>query len=264
MRALRNVLASLLIVALPVGVTFAAATINYSDQWWVPSESGWGAAFQQQSNMLFVDLLVYGSDGKPAWFTAAASLQSGGGAGHDVFAGDLYETTGPHFGGTFNPALVTSRMVGTLTFDATSPGDAILSYTFDGTPVVKSVTRQTWKYENLSGTYDAVWNFGCGGVGSSPSEWGFTETVIHHNTDNSVEMAVSLWASWYEIEHHLRGTYWQSGHLGTISSDFVAPEAGSITIVEIEATATGFTGRIPLAASSMCHKDGRIVAVRRP
>ncbi len=264
MRALRNALASLFVVALSVGVAFAASTTSYSDQWWVPSESGWGASVQQQSNMLFIDLLVYGSDGKPAWFTAAASLQSREVAGHDIFTGDLYETAGPHFAGTFNPALVTSRKVGTLTFDATSSGNGTLSYTIDGTPVVKSVTRQTWTYENLSGTYDAVWSFGCGGVMSFASEWGFTQTVIQHNPDNSVTITVSLWLSLYQTEHHLRGTYSQFGHLGRISTGFNAPAVGSITIDEIETTATGFTGRIPLAASSACHKDGRIVAVRRP
>jgi hypothetical protein len=50
----------------------AASTTNYSDQWWIPAESGWGASVLQQWDTLFIDLFVYGTDNKPAWFTAAA------------------------------------------------------------------------------------------------------------------------------------------------------------------------------------------------
>src|SRR5512139_1753139 len=151
----RLLIASLSLAVLASGGAHAASTTDFSDQWWVPTESGWGASVLQQSNTLFIDVMVYGADGKPTWFVAAASLQTSRPAGHTVFVGDLYATTGPYYGATFNRSLVTERKAGTLTFDATTATNATFSYTVDGTPVVKNVTRQTWSYEYLGGTYDA-------------------------------------------------------------------------------------------------------------
>jgi hypothetical protein len=162
MKSLRKVLiASLSAAVLATGTAHAASTTDYSDQWWVPSESGWGAAVVQQASTMFVNLMVYGADGKPTWFVAASSLQANPPTGHTVFLGDLYATTGPYYGGTFNPALVSERKVGTLTFDANTANSATMSYTVDGTPVVKNVTRQTWSYENLSGSYYGWWRGDC-------------------------------------------------------------------------------------------------------
>jgi len=172
MKALRQLLiASLSVAVLATGTAHAASTTDYSDQWWIPTESGWGAAVLQQADMMFVNLMVYGADGKPTWFVAASSLQADSPSGHTVFLGDLYATTGPYYGGTFNPALASERKVGTLKFDATSASNATMSYTVDGASVVKNVTRQTWSYEYLGGTYDAMWKYSCGGTPAFPYDW---------------------------------------------------------------------------------------------
>src|SRR5207342_2110621 len=73
--------------------------------------------------------------------------------GHLIFSGDLYLVSGPYFGGLFNPATVSSRKVGMLTLDADSVDTALLSYSVDGVMVAKNVTRQLWRYENLTGNY---------------------------------------------------------------------------------------------------------------
>lgn len=262
MNALDRAIALVFFSGLAAGPAGATTTTNYSDQWWVPAESGWGASVQQQADTIVVGLLVYGSDGQPRWFSATAPLQAATGSGHDVFAGDLHESTGPWFGTTFNPALVTTRKVGALTFDATSFGSATLSYTIDGAAVVKSVARQTWAREDLSGHYKAVWNFGCS-VGIGGTEWGYTDTVIRQNADETVTMEVSPWATWYfdDETYHLTGTYAQSGHLGMIKANLDSP-AGTMTIVDIEPTAIGFTARISNNTLFDCPKEGRIVGIR--
>lgn len=127
----------------------AASITNYSDQWWIPSESGWGASVLQQGDVLFIDLFVYGSDSKPTWFVAPVYYQGNSGAGHDVFAGDLIATGGTYYGAPFNPGAVSGSKVGTLTFDADTGNTATLSYTVNGVAVVKSVIRQTFRNENL-------------------------------------------------------------------------------------------------------------------
>lgn len=246
MMELRKLLiASLSVAVLAGGAAQAASTSDFSDQWWVPSESGWGASVQQQASTLFINLMVYAGDGKPGWFSAAAYQQANAPAGHTVFAGDLYATTGPSPSGAFDPALVKARKVGALTFDASSLHNAILSYTVDGTPVVKNVQRQTWSYENLTGNYDAVWFTRCLGLPehSPPFDWTVTVTAVRHNADNTVSINLSCPMCWTNFSHEFRGTYTQAGHLGQIAVDLVAPDAGSITIVEIAKTSTGFTAR---------------------
>jgi len=59
-------------LSLPVRASLGT---NFSDQWWNPAESGWGAAILQQYDTLFVDVFVYGPDGRPTWYTAAAYYQ---------------------------------------------------------------------------------------------------------------------------------------------------------------------------------------------
>jgi hypothetical protein len=156
-----STIALLTVATLATGVARAASTTNFSDQWWVgTTESGWGASVLQQWDILFIDLFVYGTDTKPTWFTAAAYYQSSSPAGHVVFTGDLYATSGPYYGGAFTPGTVGYQKVGTLTFDSDTVNTARLTYTVNGVPVEKNVTRQFWKFENLGGNYYGgfVWN----------------------------------------------------------------------------------------------------------
>ena len=270
MKALRQLLvASLSVAFLATGAANAASTTNFSDQWWVSTESGWGASVQQQSNTLFIDLMMYGADGKPTWFFVAAFLQTSPPAGHTVFVGDLYATTGPYYGGAFNPSLVTARKVGTLTFDATAANTATMSYTVDGTPVVKSVTRQTWSYEDLSGSYHGGWNGDRASCINGPAnETHFEDQLtitVAKNADNAVTVTLRFGDGGIES---FSGTYAQSGHLGRI--DGVFPEGmGRISVSEIETTRSGFTARFEgdLVTShwrDWCEmKNGRIGGVLR-
>src|SRR5512139_1178606 len=122
MKALRKVLmTSLSVAVLAAGAAQAAPRTDYSDQWWVAAEPGWGASVQQQGSILFVELMIYGADGKATWFTSAAAQQSG--VDHDLFVGDLYSTTGPAPLASFASA-VTYRKVGTLNFDAAASDEA--------------------------------------------------------------------------------------------------------------------------------------------
>ena len=66
----------------------AAVGTNFSDQWWNPAEPGWAASILQQSDLLFVDVLVYDAGGFPIWYTVTAFPQAGAATGH---AGQLGE-----------------------------------------------------------------------------------------------------------------------------------------------------------------------------
>ena len=95
---------------------------DYSDLWWVgPAEDGWGVNFIQQGDIIFATFFVYGPDSTARWFVAPAMRPTGTqpSTGHR-FSGDLYQTTGPWFGGTFDPTQVAGSVVGTamVTFDS--------------------------------------------------------------------------------------------------------------------------------------------------
>jgi len=263
MKVLRRLLiASLSVAVLATGAAHAVSTTNFSDQWWVPTESGWGASVLQQSNTLIIDLMVYGADSKPTWFFVGASLQTSPPAGHTVFVGDLYATTGPYYGGAFNPALVSGRKVGTLTFDATTSNSATIAYTVDGVPVLKPVVRQTWASDNLTGKYNGAWHFECSsGPWPTTDEW--VTLSITHNPDNSITLLEEP-APPPPFGYFLfRGTYSQIGHMGQIVAELQSTDHGTVTFFEIEKTASGLIGRFSGTINDCQVVNGRIAAVRQ-
>ena len=129
----------------------ASLGTNFSDQWWNPNESGWGASVLQQYDTLFFDLFVYGHRWPPA--VVHRSRVSPAAKRPVLFSGDLYATSGPWFGSFFNPAAVSVRRVGTLQFDASNTDFATLTYSVDGVLVAKSIQRQLFAYEDFTGSY---------------------------------------------------------------------------------------------------------------
>jgi len=238
----RIMIATLAIALVAIGGARATSTTNFSDQWWAVNESGWALSVQQQSDVLFISLLTYATDGKPTWFTATAPLQPGPNPGHAVFIGDLYLTTGTSYAGQWDPKSLGYRKVGTLQFAASAPENASLTYTVDGTTVTKSLIRQTWRYENLAGTYRGGWNadrpFCIEGPANQTRFDDALTITIARNSDNTVTVKLDFADGGSES---FSGTYTQSGHLGRIDGEFAG--YGQIFVTEIEVTSAGFTGR---------------------
>jgi hypothetical protein len=258
---LRAAVVAAALLAAPLGR--AASTTNFSDQWWVPTESGWGASVLQQRDILFIDLFVYGADGRPTWFTAAATLQPSPGGGRVLFIGDLYQTSGPYFGSPFSASSVGTRRVGTLTFDADSTDAAALAYTVDGVTVTKNVTRQLWAYEDFSGAYSGGLAYQLSQCANPASngpveELGAVQITQTGNTSfTMVTQSPGGSCTW-------NATYAQAGHMGNATGTFSCANgvAGSFTAFELERALGGFTGRI-VGVDQFCHFDGRIGGVRR-
>lgn len=121
---------------------------DYTDQWWNPSESGWGVNFTQQDDTIFATLFVYGSDNSARWFVA--TMRPSGGA----FSGPMYQTTGPYFGNaTFNPLSVVATQVGAMTVAFANGYSGSLNYSVGGVNVSKSIVRQSFDEQNISGKY---------------------------------------------------------------------------------------------------------------
>jgi hypothetical protein len=135
-----------------LAVSFSAsATLispDYTDQWWNPSESGWGVNFIQQNDVIFATLFVYGTDNTARWYVA--TMRPSGAA----FSGPLSQTTGPYFGNaTFNPASVGVTTVGAMTVAFANQYSGSLTYSVNGVNVTKSIVRQTFAEQNIAGHY---------------------------------------------------------------------------------------------------------------
>ena len=273
MRLLREVAVVLLATAmLACGGATASSTTNYSDQWWNPTEDGWGASVLQQHDVLFIDLFVYDTNSSPTWFTAAVFLQAGAPAGHSVFTGDLYRTTGPYYGGAFDPTAVRRTRVGTLTFDASSATTAVMTYTVDGTPVVKNVTRQLWRYENIGGIYfGGIANDEACGNQVIERATDYARLDVVHRADNGVSIGLEITSDDVAVTCTINGTYGQSGHMGQILNATMQCAGGALTgtinLFEIERSVAGLMARFNATTQSpegTCTlTNGSIGGVRR-
>ena len=115
---------------------------NYQDLWWNPSESGWGLNLTQQGNTIFGTLFTYDAAGHPLWLVMSAGQKQSDGS----YAGDLYRTTGsPFYSQPFPPiGAANLAKVGTMSLRFSDGETGTLTYSVDGAPVTKAITRQVF------------------------------------------------------------------------------------------------------------------------
>ena len=119
---------------------------NYTDLWWVPSESGWGVNVTQQGSTLFATLFTYeagtGTSNRGVWLVMSAGARQSDG----TFLGDLYQTTGPAFNADpFTPIGGSNvTKVGTMRFRFADGEHGTLTYDVNGASVTKSIVPQTF------------------------------------------------------------------------------------------------------------------------
>ncbi|HVE50151.1 MAG TPA: hypothetical protein VNG69_11100 [Casimicrobiaceae bacterium] len=234
------------LVALFVGlISLAVHATDYGDLWWNPAESGWGMQTAQQNNTMFVTFYVFGTDGRPTWFTGLTNATTPGGA---TFTGTLIATTGPFYGGPFAPPAV-NRNAGTLTFTATSPTTATVTYTIDGVTVTKSVQRFLLSTLNLSGTYIGSFlsfQHSCATPSANGPFNGSGTFTIVHNPPALVMITAALTDNLRTFSCTYQGAYSQLGKIGSISGTYTCSDgrAGNWNANEIElSTLGGILGR---------------------
>ena len=122
--------------------THTASQNNHTALWWNPAESGWGVNVMHQGDIAFATLFTYDTSGAPMWLVMSGGTRQGD---SDVFAGDLYRTTGPVFNAQpFTPITAANlTRVGSMAL-AFSGAIAGLSYDVNGVSVTKSVQKQVY------------------------------------------------------------------------------------------------------------------------
>ena len=133
-------------IVLPVSGTPAgslATAFNFSDAWYVPSESGWGILMSHHVDTggnMFVTVYLYDDQGRPKWYAISGGTWAG-----SQFSGDLLELTGPTGGfatlGGFDPTRVKSQKAGTATFNFSSRDSAQFTYNVGTASGTKTIQR---------------------------------------------------------------------------------------------------------------------------
>ncbi len=109
--------------------------------WWNPNESGWGANFIQQYDVIFVTIFTYDAPGNPIWYVASDCAVSGDGC-----QGSLYEVTGgSSLTVPWNGSNLAVTPVGTVSLAFTDVNDGTMNFTINGVNSSKAITRQVWR-----------------------------------------------------------------------------------------------------------------------
>ncbi|HZZ94177.1 MAG TPA: hypothetical protein VFE23_16575 [Usitatibacter sp.] len=253
-----------LVASLPL-LSFASSTTpDYTDLWYNPAESGWGANVVQQGSTLFVTFFVYGPNGQPTWYVASGATQSGGSTS-GTFTGTLYQTTGPYFGaGSFDPASVGVTQVGQMTFNASasSASAATLTYTVNGTQVSKNVQRQTFAGDNIAGTY----------LGASMGTWSSCGTPRNGYVESSATFTVTQDGQSVQIREDgsnytcsYFAAYGASGRLGTLAGNGLCSDGVNFTFTasEVSVGRDALAMRLGLQQVGGCRFDGRMGGMRK-
>ena len=253
---LKGLLAALLL-ATGTGA-MAQGSGDASDLWWNPAESGWGVNISQQGDMVFATLFVYGASRQPVWYVASAMARTGA----STFSGPLYETQGPPFAAaSFDPSQVGVREVGTATLALQGPHQATLTYSVDGATVTKSITRQSFRPNDIGGTYLGAFvgtYSACAGTGIDGYREEVADIVV-----TQTGTAVEIEARFQNETCRYTGTYAQSGRSGRIDGrvDCGTGDIGAFTATEVIANGL-VLGVQANAEYRSCRWSGRLGGVR--
>src|SRR5689334_13033393 len=250
------------LVSLPAAATNFGT--DYTDLWWNPNESGWGVNVIQQWDTIFATLFVYDQTGSARWFVASNLTGS-----QNTFSGTLYQTTGPYFGGPFNPAGVHAPAVGTMTF-AFNGDTGTLTYSVNGVTVTKSIQRQGFKTDNLTGHYLGgltANGTGCSGVTNGPIL--IFDTLTVSQSGQSLSMRVDFFnRSGQQSACTFNGILSPAGRQSNVTSGTfscvsggAASNAGSFTITSITSGPTGFSGSFS-GRDQFCSYSGQFGGVK--
>ena len=235
--------------ALAFPAAAATQTTDFTDLWYnapAESQSGWGVNVIQQHNTLFVTLFVFGPDNTPRWYVASNVASTGS----NTFSGQLFNVgAGTWFGAPWT-GISGVQQVGNITFTFGTATTGTMVYTINNVQVTKSIVRQTWAGENLTGNYIG------GLVGAGPN-CGTNGILVHgdltvQHAGNVIMRTDFTNANGQPGTCTYSGTYSQAGSQGqidngsyncTINNQSNAL-VGTFSLSEIKVTRNGFNGRI--------------------
>jgi hypothetical protein len=249
-------------LVVPAAHADSTVTTDFTDLWWIPAESGWGANVIQQQDVLFISLFVYGTNTAPIWFTGSDVRYQGLQNGQYTFTGGLFQTSGPYFGaGSFSPGAVGNRQVGSITFRTASSTNATITYTVDGVSVTKNVERQSFRAQTFSGSYRGgiVGSYAGCNTGNGAYEAGSILSIQQSNNNLVITEQGSNYSCTYTGTYTASGNSGLASGTGSCTDGFTQTWAASEMKVGLDFFAAAWTAQI----GSSCRLTGRIGGVRR-
>ncbi len=244
------------------GVAVQAAndtSTDHSDLWGTAGESGWGIQFVQQHDTVFATMFVYGSDQQPTWYIATLTPVDS-----KNYAGAVYRTHGPYFGGTWDATATGLAHVGSMNFYHQYVESGTLSYTIDGVSVLKAISRSTFAFNHLGGNFLG---------GSLLKVAGGDCTGFRYGTVYTSELEIvhagGTAASFDFVDGETcavtTGAYTQAGQFGSIRGAYTCTngDSGTMMIFESSVSYYGLSTRIDIQSNGAgaCHRTGYFAGV---
>jgi len=211
-------------------------SIDQSDLYYVPAESGWGMQLVQRGSVIFATIFVYDLGEAPIWYTATLDNTS-----NLTWTGQLIATSGTYFGVPWIPLQLTQSPVGTMTWSAPLVNGGTLTYVVNGVTVVKNVIRQSLVLDDYSGNYAGYAHrvfTGCtditkNGTFDEPITLDITQTgttITSVNTTTTTSNACTF-----------TGNVTEAGQMGEFDGAFTCTDgsAGTGSSVEVQVTTSG-------------------------
>jgi hypothetical protein len=237
-----------------------SANTDVSDIWWNPAESGWGMQMVNTGTFVFATVYVYGPDGKPTWLVGQLTKTD---AAQTAYTGPSYVTTGPYFGGPFDPNAVIGREAGTMTFVLDTVTTGRLTYSMDGVVVNKSVQRQPLTLDNYNGNYVAYLSQTISGCKNPTNNRTLTDARAVSITQNGSAVVVVTTAN-NGLVCTINGTFTQLGRMGQIQGAYAcnSGEVGTAILFAINNVPFMFTARLQSQSSNFgCTASGELAGV---
>jgi hypothetical protein len=254
-----------------VGLAFAGLTHTVAAQIYLgtvftglystPGESGSGVTATHEEPVIFLTFYVYRSDRSAYWLTATVA-RAPDVNGSFNYTGDLYETSGPPLGGPFDPATVTYRKVGTVSWLSRDAYTVALNYTVDGVMISKNLTRFTLNNLNFAGTYLGTIAYQTANC-SPPSLNGRTFAQGGNMTITQAPNALTAVVQG-STTCTLAGDYMQRGSWGNSTGNFSCSDgtAGPMVMVAMQMTVAGFTAQFAVN-TAQCQLQGSLSGIFR-
>ncbi|MCC7325590.1 MAG: hypothetical protein IT521_02140 [Burkholderiales bacterium] len=263
MRSIPRVIPLLRSLAAVLLLAFAAvrpaAAVDWTDLWWNSNESGWGVNFVQADDFVFATFFVNGANQQSIWYTGQMTVDANG-----IWSGPLYQTTGPYYGGIWDPTQRTTTQVGTVTFTPQNSYSGTLTYNVNNVNVTKTVARQTLKSIPLGGKYSGAYLSifsNCDDPANNGPVRTFVDIEVIQTTGGTLQMDISTSPT---AVCRLAGDYFQDGQLYRVpgaSYTCGSAFASTANLTQVKATAQGIEGQWVAPIEAGCVESAYFSAV---
>jgi hypothetical protein len=241
----------------------SAFSTDNSDIYNAANESGWAVELVQRGDVIFATIYTYDANKNPIFYSASLFFGGTDASGNAIWVGDLYVTTGPWFGGPFDPSKVVYRKVGTMNYVPQFTESGVVSFTIDGVAVSKQISRVTFRLDNYAGTYQGTYKVVASGcLNQSNNGTFYTDATFTVTQGNNALTIVATDDAGDSCT--FPGDYMQFGQFGQSRGSFTCTTGinGGNLFFEMNVTPTDFRGRLLGTDNLGCSLTGSIAGVR--